>query len=88
MIEKILCAAIRTPGWYDMAEKEMIHCGFRHCNILWQDERISRSPYDQGFLTSRGRFVTREEAAIIAINAKQIEKCEYVDDKLFSEDLY
>jgi hypothetical protein len=88
MIERILCAAIRTPDWYDMAGHPMIHCGFRHNMILWQDDRITRTLCHQGFLTSRGRFVDRREAAIIAINAGQIVKCEFVDDELFSEDLY
>jgi len=42
----------------------------------------------QGFLTNTNRFVSRKEAAIIAINSKQISKLNYSDDTLYSEDLY
>ena len=41
--------------------------------------------YEQGFLTNKNRFVGREEAAIIAFDAKQIEQ---EKKTLFSEDLY
>ena len=87
-MEYILCAAICNPEELDMAGHPLIYCGHRHNNILWQSEKISRNPHHQGFLTNKGRFVDRKEAAIIALAAKQIEKLEYVDDKLFSEDLY
>jgi len=43
---------------------------------------------EQGFLTSTGRFVTREDALQIAIAAGQIDKGHYSDTMLFSEDLY
>lgn len=39
----------------------------------------------QGFITNKGRFVNREEAAVIAYNCGQIQK---PINKLFSEDLY
>jgi hypothetical protein len=39
----------------------------------------------QGFLTNKNRFVNRKEAAIIAYDAKQIDKPTEV---LFSEDIY
>ena len=39
----------------------------------------------QGFLTSKDRFVNRDEAAVIAFKAKQIDN---PVDSLFSEDLY
>lgn len=41
---------------------------------------------DQGFLTSTGRFVDREEAWTIAVAAGQVEKGAARD--LWSEDLY
>lgn len=44
---------------------------------------------DQGFLTSTGRYVGREEAHIIAGEAKQISSEKYEENtRLFSEDLY
>ena len=41
--------------------------------------------YEQGFLTSKGRFVDRKEAGKIAFERGQIKK---ETDCLFSEDLY
>ena len=87
-METILCAAICNPQEFDMAGHQLIYCGHRHNNILWQSEKVSRSPYHQGFLTSRGRFVDRTEAARIAIAAGQIKELQYHDEHLFSEDLY
>ena len=40
----------------------------------------------QGFYTSYGRFVNREEALQIAKDAGQIQETD--DNRLFSEDLY
>ena len=40
----------------------------------------------QGFLTSKNRFVNREEAYKIALRAGQVEEKD--DKRLFSEDLY
>lgn len=52
-------------------------------------------PYDsdmeQGFLTSTGRFVSREGAYCIALEARQIEakpKSPYGENVLFTEDLW
>jgi len=44
---------------------------------------------EQGFLTSEGNFVTREEAAVIAISCGQV-KAEALDvpGVLFSEDVW
>lgn len=55
--------------------------------------------YKQGFLTTKNRFVDREEAWIIACDAKQIKDSEIISKnllelktkkltKLYSEDLY
>lgn len=43
--------------------------------------------YEQGFLTTMGRFVDRMEAAEIALNSEQIESLKFPPD-LFSEDLW
>lgn len=53
--------------------------------------RLHLRGFDQGFLTSKGRYVGRKEAAVIAIAANQmlregIRSHEGMD--LFSEDLY
>lgn len=42
----------------------------------------------QGFLTSEGRFVEREETGQIAIKAGQIEKLKYHSTDLFSEEMW
>jgi hypothetical protein len=106
--EYILCAAIKrieVKGWdpyYDeMNDICDIEIGYRHYDILQKFQgEVSKDFKDQGFYTSKGRFVDREEAAYIALLAGQIdvEKCfsvKYVDGSairtlrpLYSEDLY
>ena len=89
IIEKILCAAISNPSESDLSLNPLIYCGFRHNNILWQSKKVSRNPKHQGFLTSFGRFVSREEALKIALKSGQVKENETVHaTKLFSEDLY
>ncbi len=75
----------------------LVFAGWRHHNCFTQIEALfgpeeenrptpeQRAGFHQGFLTSRGRFVDREEGAQIAYDASQ------VDRKLTwlsSEDLY
>lgn len=94
--EYILCAAIKrkekkqTPlgnpyheGTNDILEIEL---GYRHHDI-WRrfPGELQRSPNAQGFYTSKGRFVDREEAANIARNSGQLKDNSVI---LFSEDLY
>ena len=106
--EYILCAAIKrierkkcNPYYDEMNDICDIEIGYRHHDILQRFQgEVSRKSKDQGFYTSEGRFVNREEAAYIALLAGQIdiEKCfsvKYVDDSpirtlkpLYSEDLY
>lgn len=87
--EYIICAAIYNPEDIDRSGKPLIYCGLRHCNILWQSEKVSRKPEHQGFLTSTGRFVSREEALKIALENNQVLDLNDIrGDRLFSEDLY
>lgn len=89
MKERIICAAIHKEGEIDMADEPLIYCGHRHNNILWQSEKVSRSPYHQGFLTSKGRFVDRKEGLIIALENNQVLDINNIrGGKLYSEDLY
>ena len=89
MQEKIICAAIHNHEDIDMAGQPLIYCGLRHANILWQSKSISRNPYHQGFITSTGRFVSREEALIIALDNDQvIDRDKIIGNKLYSENLY
>jgi len=87
--EYILCAAIHRQGEIDAAGYPLIYCGLRHANILWQSKLISRNPHDQGFLTSKGRFVSRGEALEIALKNDQVMDINEIRGKnLYSEDLY
>jgi hypothetical protein len=62
----------------------------RHHDILWGLVGIEGTIPIQGFLTSTGRFVNRNEAIGVAWRAKQInsEKPSVKDHELFSEDLW
>jgi len=74
-------AAIRKRG--------KIYTGKRHHHIL-----NAALPFgylrngEQGFVDDEGNFLTREEAAIVAIKCGQIKKLKYHKTRLFSEDLY
>lgn len=79
--EYILCAAI----WYKDGEKYQeqplnidsgyVLCGRRHSNCISNafvfDVSLKEIEHEQGFLTSRNRFLNREEAAKIANEAGQ-----------------
>ena len=91
--EDVRCAAI----WVNDPNDSCIHqpvnidtgyviCGLRHHNcVMNMKTGWKKYKHVQGFLTSKDRFVTREEAVDIALAAKQIP--ERVT-RLFSEDLY
>jgi len=74
-------------------DRGLVVLGHRHGQCMWTmgcltglrsvDGEVGE--YEQGFLTNKNRFVGREEAAIIAFDAKQIEQ---EKKTLFSEDLY
>ena len=94
--EYILCAAI----WFDDG-KEYAHqpvktgivlCGWRHgCifpqigGLVKERQQLGIHEKEQGFLTSKNRFVDREEGGSIAFLAKQISEPTAC---LYSEDLY
>jgi len=50
--------------------------------------KMSKRAHDQGFITSHGRFVSRSEARLLAIEAGQIKQMEYSYSLLFSEELW
>jgi hypothetical protein len=76
--EYILCAAIKrlepkscTP--YHNNDICNIELGYRHHDIFQRfPGEVSRKQEDQGFYTSKGRFVEREEAMYIAWKAGQV----------------
>ena len=78
--EYILCAAIKrlTPKecvpYYDNDISD-IEIGYRHHDILQRfNGEVSKKSYHQGFYTSKGRFVDRNEAMMIAFFAGQVDK--------------
>lgn len=96
--EYILCAAIYfDDGKYYAHQPKgiqtgLVLCGWRHGCIFPQigglvKERQELGIYEkeQGFLTSKNRFVNRHEATLIAKKAGQIT---FIDRPLYSEDLY
>lgn len=93
--EYIICSAI----WFKDGKKHehqpknidtgFVVCGRRHHNCfitksLLQEFSEAKKTADQGFLTSKDRFVDRKEAATIAFERGQSKK----KNILFSEDLY
>ena len=89
MLEYILCAAIALSIKDD--EPPVIIGGFRHGECMTNAIKMGYSNYisqdEQGFLTSKGRFVSRKEAKIIAKNANQFIR-DSVFENLISEDIY
>lgn len=95
MSEKIHQAAILRDGDIWTLPKPA-----RHHNILWAmhdvdnnstpDKRpkIIAARGEQGFVTSAGRFVGREEAYAIAIQSGQIKFPASAPPKLYSEDVW
>lgn len=93
--EYILCSAIKRvekrefetpPYWEGTNDICNIELGYRHHDIYRRfNEEVSSNMTAQGFYTSYGRFVGREEAAKIAFAAGQIKE---MKKQLFSEDLY
>jgi len=64
----------------------------RHHHILWAIDQVTGRgiegiPANQGFVTSTGRFVGREDAARIAVLAGQVIEPQY-GRELYSEDLW
>lgn len=103
--EYILCAAIlrKEPRTdihpYHDNDICKIEIGYRHHDILQRFmQEVRRDQAAQGFYTSKGRFVNRKDAMIIAMNAGQVENIfdseEHLTESdslikdLYSEDLY
>ena len=98
-LEYILCAAIKrkeplTCEPYYNNDITKIEIGYRHHDIFARfGKDVSSSPKDQGFYTSKGRFVGREEGMKIAYEAGQVNYHQAFKKNgkfniLYSEDLY
>lgn len=96
--EYVLCAAIKRKTPINVNSKNYktntledddiysIEIGRRHNDILARFGKSQLEVIKQGFYTSYGRFVSREEALQIAKDAGQIKETD--NNILFSEDLY
>lgn len=96
--EYILCAAIKrkTPinvesknyKTYTVEDDDIysIEIGRRHNDIIARFGKDVLYLTQQGFYTSFGRFVNREEAMVIAKESGQIGETD--SEQLYSEDLY
>lgn len=76
-------------------DRGIVFCGYRHGQCIYSKCAITglrdaeSGENEQGFLTSKNRFVSREEAFEIAVKQNQIIDYSQVRcNKLFSEDLY
>jgi hypothetical protein len=93
-MEKILCAAIKRKTRricdsepYHQNDILDIEIGYRHHDIIMRFTG-EIDPFYQGFYTSMGRYVDREEGFKIAEKANQIMRITGSYGTLFSEDLY
>lgn len=91
--EYIICAAIHFESNKVQAHQPrnithgLVVCGRRHhnCFATVATFEVKMKEIEQGFITSKDRFVDRKEAALIALAVGQIKEPR---DILFSEDLY
>lgn len=92
---KVQRKVVAAANWYN----GYILVGARHWDSLMQQQATAvggskllrdwaEGEEIQGFVDQYRNFLTREEAAIIALEAGQIEKLKFSKDELFSEDLY
>ena len=98
--EYIICAAI----WYHDLKTDthnpkniqtgMVVCGRRHHNVISVmanlGVRTATASHTQGFMTSKDRFLNREEAGKLAMEIGQIERTLDQEEvpTLISEELY
>ena len=76
-------------------DRGIVFCGFRHGQCIYSKYAITglrdweSGEHEQGFLTSKNRFVSREEALEIALKENQVKDLNDIrGNKLYSEDLY
>lgn len=88
--EHILCAAVRLKK--DNSDQPIILGGYRHADCFGSAIQLGYTGFidenDQGFLTSKGRFVDRTEALTIARRADQLNSHHPAAKFLISDDLY
>lgn len=93
--EYIICAAIHFAPFHEFEHqpknisKGFVVAGRRHHNCFITVSILSNGirfrEIEQGFITSKDRFVNRKEAGVIAFEAGQTNE---LKTTLFSEDIY
>lgn len=72
--------------------KEHIVLGVRHFDRLMSETiemmGISSLDFEEGFITNKGRYITRQEAMQLALANNQIRRTVSDDTRLYSENLY
>lgn len=76
-------------------DRGIVFCGHRHGQCIYTKCVVTGlrdgecGEHEQGFLTSKNRFVSREEALGIALRENQVADIKGIrGNRLFSEDLY
>jgi hypothetical protein len=89
MSESIVAAALKVENFIVSAPPPARHHTLLHAlhNAYGKRGPMVKST-DQGFVTSAGRFVGREEAVLLAVAAGQILRPKFQPTQLFSEDLW
>ena len=93
--EWIMCAALlrknpkNSKSYHEgVNDIDKIEIGFRHHDIRNRFlGEVQTGPSAQGFYTSKGRFVSRKEAEVIARNCGQLTG-DLIGGELTSEDLW
>ena len=93
MTERIVSAAIRVDGilvegYAPYKITLSVPAPGRHHHVAWFLATYGVDERDQGFLTSTGRFVDREEAVGIAVASGQRLRVTGSEGTLYSEDLW
>lgn len=97
--EIVVCAAIWVQDHKNKLHGPVnipsgtVFCGLRHCSIISQLAAYGialKNRSVQGFLTSKNRFLTREEASELVRNNNQemVVDRNAIRKQLYSEDLY
>jgi len=93
-MEKILCSAIWYDTWSEKPHQPLnieswyVACWYRHCSCICQWMNDPSNEKEQGFLTSKNRFVDRSEWFNIAEKAWQLNDNPRHWRVLYSENLY
>jgi len=71
--EFIICAAVKYKNkiWYGHRHVHALKAANDEMSWLHSRKQLSTMKFEQGFITSKNKFVNRKKALKIALNAKQ-----------------